>query len=100
MFLSVNVFKYSLLGVSGPKNEIFPKPEVTHKKVKNYVFALDIALKLDYWVQITPLTDFAPKEIQNKTRSAPRNAKNTDFLKKTNSARYDAVIASRLRLDR
>ena len=82
MFLSVNVFKDSLLGVSGPKNKIFPKPEVTHKKVKNYVFALDIALKIDYCVQITPLTDFAPKKIQNQTRSAPRNAKNTDFLKK------------------
>ena len=74
---------------------------MTHKKVKNYVFALDIALKLDYWVQITPLTDFAPKEIQNKTRSAPRNAKNTHFLKKQQlCARYDAVIALRLRLDR
>ena len=35
------------LGVSGPKNVIFPKPEVSHKKVKIEVFALDIAFKLD-----------------------------------------------------
>ena len=35
------------LGVSGPKNKIFPKPEVNHKKVKIDVFALNIAFKLD-----------------------------------------------------
>ena len=29
--------------VPGPKNTIFSKPEVTHKKKKNYVFALHIA---------------------------------------------------------
>ena len=46
LFLSVNVFKIPPLGVSGPKNKIFPKPEVNHKKVKIDVFALDIALKL------------------------------------------------------
>ena len=40
------VFKYTPLGVSGPKNVIFPKPEVSHKKVKIEVFALDIAFKL------------------------------------------------------
>ena len=34
------------LGVSGAKNEIFSKPEVSHKKVKIDVFALDIAFKL------------------------------------------------------
>ena len=34
-------------GSSGPKNKIFPKPEVNHKKVKIDVFALDIALKLN-----------------------------------------------------
>ena len=44
---SVNVFKIPPLGVSGPKNKIFPKPEVNHKKVKNDVFALDIAFKLN-----------------------------------------------------
>ena len=35
LILSVNVFKIPPLGVSGPKNKIFPKPEVNHKKVKN-----------------------------------------------------------------
>ena len=45
-FLSVNVFKYTSLGVSVPKNKILPKPEVSHKKVKIEVFALDIAFKL------------------------------------------------------
>ena len=39
----VNVFKYTPLGVSGPKNKIDPKPEVSHEKV----FALDIAFTLD-----------------------------------------------------
>jgi hypothetical protein len=43
---SVNVFKIPPLGVSGPKNKIFPKPEVSHKKVKIEVAALDIAFKL------------------------------------------------------
>ena len=47
LILSVNVFKIPPLGVSGPKNKIFPKPEVNHKKVKIDVFALDIAFKLD-----------------------------------------------------
>ena len=47
LFLSVNVFKIPPLGVSGPKNKIFSKPEVNHKKVKIDVFALDIAFKLD-----------------------------------------------------
>ena len=47
LILSVNVFKYTPLGVSGPKNKIFPKPEVNHKKVKIDVFTLDIAFKLD-----------------------------------------------------
>ena len=46
LILSVNVFKIPPLGVSGPKNKIFPKPEVSHKKVKIEVFALDIAFKL------------------------------------------------------
>ena len=40
LFLSVYVFKYTPLGVSIPKNKIFPKPEVNHKKVKIDVFAL------------------------------------------------------------
>jgi len=47
LILPVNVFKIPPLGVSGPKNKIFPKPEVNHKKVKIDVFALDIAFKLD-----------------------------------------------------
>ena len=47
LFLSANVFKYTPLGVSGPKNKIFPKPEVSHKKVKIDILALDIAFKLD-----------------------------------------------------
>ena len=47
LILSINVFKYTPLGVSGPKNKIFPKPEVNHKKVKIDVFALDIVFKLD-----------------------------------------------------
>ena len=46
LFLSLNVFKYTPLGVSVPKSKILPKPEVNHKKVKIDVFALDIALKL------------------------------------------------------
>ena len=47
LILSVYVFQYTPLGVSGPKYKIFPKPEVNHKKVKIDVFALDIAFKLD-----------------------------------------------------
>ena len=47
LFLSVNVFTYTPLGISGPKNKIFLKPEVIHKKVKIDFFALDIASKLD-----------------------------------------------------
>ena len=47
LILSVNVFKIPPLGVSGPKNKFFPKPEVNHKKVKIDVFALDIVFKLD-----------------------------------------------------
>ena len=47
LILSVNVFKIPPLGVSGPKNKIFPKPEVNHKKVKVIVFAVDIASNLD-----------------------------------------------------
>ena len=46
LFFSVIVFKYTPLGVSGPKNVIFPKPEVSHKKVKIQVFALVIVFKL------------------------------------------------------
>ena len=42
LFLSANVFKYSPLGVSGPTNKVFPKPEV-----KIDILALDIAFKLD-----------------------------------------------------
>ena len=47
LIFSVNVFKYTPLGVSGHKNKIFPKPEVSHKKVKIDVYALDIAFKLN-----------------------------------------------------
>ena len=47
LIFSVNVFKIPPLGVSGPKNKIFCKPEVNHKKVKIDVFALDKAFKLD-----------------------------------------------------
>ena len=47
LILSVNFFKIPPLGVSGPKNKIFPKPEVNHKKVKVIVFAVDIASNLD-----------------------------------------------------
>ena len=79
MLFSGNVFKYTPLGVSGAKNDSFPKPEVSHKKVKIDVFALDIDFKLGLWVHITPLTDFAPKKIQNQTGSAPRNSKNIYF---------------------
>ena len=47
LILSINVFKYTPLGVSGPKNKIFPKPEVNHKKVKIEFSASNIAFKLD-----------------------------------------------------
>ena len=47
LILSVNDFEIPPLGVSGPKNKSFSKPEVNHKKVKIDVFALDIAFKLD-----------------------------------------------------
>ena len=47
LILSINVFKIPPLGVSGPKNKIFPQPEVSNKKVKIDVSALDIAFKLD-----------------------------------------------------
>ena len=38
LILSVNVFKIPPLGVSGPKNKIFCKPEVNHKKSENLGF--------------------------------------------------------------
>ena len=48
LMFSVNVLKIPPpLGVSGPTNKIFLKPEVNHKKVKIDVFAFDIALKID-----------------------------------------------------
>ena len=47
LILSVNVFGHTPLGVSGPKDKIFPKPEVNHKKVKIDVFALDKSFKHD-----------------------------------------------------
>ena len=47
LILSVYVFQYTPLGVSGPKNQFLAKPEVSHKKVKVEFFALDIAFKLD-----------------------------------------------------
>ena len=47
LILSVNDFEIPPLGVSGPKNKSYSKPEVNHKKVKIDVFALDIAFKLD-----------------------------------------------------
>ena len=83
IFFSGNVFKFTLFGVSGPKNDILCKPEVSHKKVKIDVFALDIDFKLGLLVHITPLTDFASKKIQNQTGSAPINSKkHIDFFKK------------------
>ena len=66
------MFKSTLLGVSGPKNDIFPKPEVSHKKVKIDVFALDIDFKLDLWLHITPLTNFAPKKQNKKYRKCTK----------------------------
>ena len=47
LIFSINIFKIPPLGVFGPKNKIFPKPEVNHKKVKIDVFALDIVFKPD-----------------------------------------------------
>ena len=46
LIFSVNVFEYTPLGVSGPKNKIFLKPEVTDKELKINIFALNIAFKL------------------------------------------------------
>jgi len=65
------------LRVFGPKNDIFPKPEVNYKKVKIDFFALDIDFKLGLWIHITPLTDFAPKKIQTQTGSAPKKLEKT-----------------------
>ena len=45
LLLSLNVFKYTPVGVSSPKNKIFHKQEVSHEKVK--IFTLDTALKLN-----------------------------------------------------
>jgi len=39
LFLLVYAFKYTPLGASGPKNQMFSKPEVSHKKVKIEDFA-------------------------------------------------------------
>ena len=44
------------------------------------VSALDIDFKLDYWVQITPLIDFALKKILNQTGSAQETPKTHVFL--------------------
>ena len=68
------MFKYTPLGVSVPKNKNFPKPEVGHKKVKIEVFDLDIAFKLDLWVQITPLADFATKQHPTLNRKCTKKA--------------------------
>ena len=101
MLFSGNVFKYTPLGASGAKNDSFPKPEVSHKKVKIDVFALDIDFKLDLWLHITPLTNFAPKKQKQKYRKCTKKLeKHIDFFIKNNSGRHDAVIASWLRLDR
>jgi len=69
------VFRYTPLGVSVPKNKILPKPEVGNKKVKFEVFDLDIAFKLDLWVQITPLADFATKQHPTLNRKCTKKAK-------------------------
>ena len=53
LFLSVNVFTYTPLGISGPKNKMFPKPEVTHKKVKSS----DHAVILSYIIKPRMHTD-------------------------------------------
>ena len=44
-----------------PKIRFYPNRKLV-KKVKIEVFDLDIAFKLDLWVQITPLADFASKK--------------------------------------
>jgi len=73
---------------------------VNHKKVKIDVSALDIAFKLDYWVQITPLIDFAPKKILNQTGSAQETPKTHVFLEIIPPGRHYVVTFSRLRLNR
>ena len=78
----------------------FPKPEVSHKKVKIDVFALDIDFKLGLWVHITPLTDLAPKKIQKTNRKCTKKLEKHIAFFFLNSGRHDAVIASWLRLDR
>ena len=65
--------------------------------MKNYVFALDIAFKLDFWVQITPLTEFVPKRAETKPEVHQETRKHIDFLKKQ---QLHAVITSQLLLDR
>ena len=78
------MFKSTLLGVSGPKTDIFPKPEVSHKKVKIDVFALDIDFKLDLWIHITPLANFVPppKKPKNKPEVHQETRKTHIFLLK------------------
>ena len=73
---------------------------MNHKKVKIDVSALDIAFKLDYWVQITPLIDFAPKKILNQTGSAQKTPKTHVFLEIIPPCRHYVVTFSRLRLNR
>ena len=67
---------------------IFPKPEVSHKNVNIDVFALDMAMKLNYWVQITPLTNFAPQKDPKPNRKCTKKLeKQIHFLiKKTLAA--------------
>ena len=73
---------------------------MNHKKVNIDVSALDIAFKLDYWVQITPLIDFAPKKILNQTGSAQETPKTHVFLEIIPPGRHCVVTFSRLRLNR
>ena len=71
---------------------------MTHKKVNIDVYALDIAFKLNYWVQITPITDFGLKRTETKPELRQETRKTDRFLEKqNNSRRHDAVIATRLR---
>ena len=57
------------LGVSGPKNEIFAKSKVSHKKSENWRFRFRYSFQTQL---ITPLTDFALKKIVNQDRNAQK----------------------------
>ena len=93
-FFSVNVFKYNPLVFFGPKNDIFHKPEVSHKKSENWRFRFRYSFQTRLkGTKHTIWPILHPKKSGAKTEKKP--LKHIVFLKSF----HDAVINLQLRLD-